>query len=97
MLAAQPCKPTPANKIAKAPLAKCICNNNNKTIGTSGYNNKECVCGFYTSKDISNEKTLAPKSKATTSTKTHKTATVFCSCKKSHCLKKYCACFAAGK
>lgn len=42
-------------------------------------------------------KSHTTKSKGTASTKTYKSNIISCSCKKSHCQKKYCACFALGQ
>lgn len=80
------------------PPPKCIYSNNSQKTGEK---EESCTCGALiklkqTHHEIPNQKNLAAK--ASTSSKYHKGANlIICSCKKSHCLKKYCACFAAGK
>lgn len=87
-------KQPPAQKTAKLILDKCTCNH---ILKKNGINIGECVCGFYTTKILASGKANASKLKGTTSTKNNKINTISCSCKKSHCQKKYCACYALGK
>lgn len=94
MQANQAHKQPPAQKTVRLAIDKCTCNHIHKKNGVSI---GECACGFNPTKIMTCGKSHTTKSKGTASTKTYKSNIISCSCKKSHCQKKYCACFALGQ
>lgn len=79
--------------------ANCICSQIQKATGNQSYVCKFCLAALAIQKNSqsSKEAKKGVKFKSTDPDKTQGGAILTCSCKKSHCLKKYCCCFAANK